>query len=372
MGRLTSHIDWLTALLLLCIGCFGLFILLTINASFFTAHLFFIFLGAVLMIACSRFDGVVVRWFAPIGYILSCVLIFLTHFSPEVRGASRWISVGGMQLLQPSELCKPLFLLAFAWLLEKYPPRQIRFLPLHILFFLVPFFLVYTQPDLGTSIVYFLMWFAMMIAGGLSLFVVALFGIGTFFLVPVVFSLLKEYQKARIFTFLDPALDPRGAGYNAIQAMIAVGSGQFFGRGLGRGTQSHLRFLPEFHTDFIFATLVEEFGFFGGLLLLLSYGLLFIRMIFVTFSSATHSLFVFSYSFGLFAMLLVQVFINAGMNMGLVPITGITLPLVSYGGSSVLSVAIGFGLLWALLHDKTTHHEVPGMASGPVAIEPIN
>ncbi|MBI5614414.1 rod shape-determining protein RodA, partial [Candidatus Gottesmanbacteria bacterium] len=364
MGRLTSNIDWLTTILLLCIGCFGLFILLTIQVSFFASHLFFLFLGAVLMVACSRFDGVVVRWFAPIGYILSCILIILTHFSPIVRGASRWISIGGTQILQPSELSKPLFLLAFAWLIEKFPPRQIRFLPLHVLFFLVPFLLVYTQPDLGTSIVYVLMWFAMMIAGGLSLFFVALFGLGAFFLIPIVFSLLKDYQRTRIFTFLDPALDPKGAGYNAIQAMIAVGSGQFFGRGLGRGTQSHLRFLPEFHTDFIFATLVEEFGFFGGFLLLVSYAVLFVRIIIVTFSDASHSLFVFAYSFGLFSMLLVQVFINVGMNMGLVPITGITLPLVSYGGSSVLSICMGFGFLWALLKDKTSRHEVPGIASG--------
>ena len=247
--------------------------------------------------------------------------------------------------------------------MEKYPPRQLRYFPIHFIFFFIPFLLVFTQPDLGTSIVYFFMWFSMMIAGGLSLFTVAFFGLVLFFLLPVGFSWLRDYQRTRILTFLDPALDPKGAGYNAIQAMIAVGSGQFFGRGLGRGTQSHLRFLPEFHTDFIFATLVEEFGFFGGFLLLLSYALLFIRIIIVTFTGAKHTLFVFTYAFGLFSMLLVQVFINAGMNMGLVPITGITLPLVSYGGSSVLSVAIGFGLLWALLKDKTTH--------GNVAIESL-
>ena len=143
-------------------------------------------------------------------------------------------------------------------------------------------------------------------------------------------------------------MDPKGAGYNALQAMIAVGSGQWFGRGLGRGTQSHLRFLPEFHTDFIFATLIEELGFLGGSLLLFGYAFLLYRIIAPVIRGVITDTRVFIYSFGLFAMLLSQIFINAGMNMGLIPITGITLPFVSYGGSSILSTAISFGILWAI------------------------
>ncbi len=174
---------------------------------------------------------------------------------------------------------------------------------------------------------------------------------GTFIslLLPFLWSHLASYQQSRILTFINPALDPKGAGYNALQSMIAVGSGQWWGRGLGRGTQSHLRFLPEFHTDFIFATLVEELGFLGGTLLLTGYAFLLYRIITPIFAGAVEDTRLFIYSFGLFAMLMSQIVINAGMNMGLFPITGITLPFVSYGGSSILSTAISFGILWALV-----------------------
>ena len=135
--------------------------------------------------------------------------------------------------------------------------------------------------------------------------------------------------------------------------MIAVGSGQLIGRGLGLGTQSHLRFLPEHHTDFIFATLVEELGFIGGLLLFSAYSILLIRIISPFFRGTRQEAGVFIYSLGLFTMLLSQIFINAGMNMGLMPITGITLPFVSYGGSSILSLTIAFGFLWAIQRGQT-------------------
>jgi rod shape determining protein RodA len=152
----------------------------------------------------------------------------------------------------------------------------------------------------------------------------------------------------RITTFLNPSFDPRGAGYNAFQAMITVGSGQLFGRGLGRGTQSHLKFLPEYHTDFIFATLVEELGFFGGLGLLLLYGFFLWRLIKPFLLVSEYDDVVFFYTIGFFFMILTQIIINTGMNMGIIPITGITLPFVSYGGSSLLSICIAIGILWSL------------------------
>jgi rod shape determining protein RodA len=246
-----------------------------------------------------------------------------------------------------------LFLLAFAYFIHKYPPRNIRNLPLHIGLFLVPFLLVYLQPDLGSSIIYGVFWLAMMLAGGMSVGVVVaaiVAGVAAF---PLFWAVLLPYQKNRVITFLDPAHDPGGAGYNALQAMIAVGSGMLWGRGLGRGTQSHLRFLPEHHTDFIFATLIEELGFLGGLLLLVLYAMLLVRILQPLLRPDESAPGVFTFSLGLFSMLLAQVFINSAMNMGIIPITGITLPFVSYGGSSILSWALCFAVLWALGRGKS-------------------
>jgi rod shape determining protein RodA len=347
MGRRTHHIDWITALILLCLGSFGLFILLTIGPSYFVPQLLFLILGFALLVGISYVDAEILWWFAPIGYVLSNVFLAMSYLGPHIRGATRWIVIFGAQI-QPSEFVKPFLLLAFAHFMTVYPPRTLRNLPVLFGLFIVPFLLVLRQPDLGTSLVYAGFWSSMLLAGGLPVwfFVLAAGITGT--LLPFIWSHLAPYQQSRIETFLDPALDPKGAGYNALQAMIAVGSGQWWGRGLGRGTQSHLRFLPEYHTDFIFATLVEELGFFGGTLLLAGYAFLLYRIIAPVIRGIVGDTRVFIYSFGLFAMLLSQIFINVGMNMGIIPITGITLPFVSYGGSSILSTAVSFGLLWAI------------------------
>jgi rod shape determining protein RodA len=347
MGRHTHHIDWITALILLCLGSFGLFILLTIGQSYFVSQLLYLILGFALLFGFSYIDPALLWWFAPIGYILANIFLAMSYLGPNIRGATRWIVIFGTQI-QPSEIVKPFLLLAFSHFMARYTPRKLGNFPILFILFTLPFLLVFRQPDLGTSLVYVGFWSAMLLAGGLPVWFmtcgVAVFG----GLLPFLWSHLAPYQQSRILTFLNPSLDPKGAGYNALQAMIAVGSGQWWGRGLGRGTQSHLRFLPEYHTDFIFATLIEELGFLGGTLLLAGYGFLLYRIIAPVLHGIVTDIRVFIYSFGLFAMLLSQIFINAGMNMGLIPITGITLPFVSYGGSSILSTAIAFGILWAI------------------------
>ena len=347
MGRYFGTIDGITTLLLFAIGCFGLFILLTIDQTLFIQQLFFLIIGFILFLFVANMDPAVLWWSAPFCYIASLFLVSISYLGPTIRGASRWIMIAGGQL-QPSEFVKPLLLLSFSWFIVRYPPRNIKYVPLHIILFLVPFLLVFKQPDLGSSLVYAGFWLSMMVAGGLSLLLLIVCIAGGPFLLPILWGLLREYQQARILTFLNPALDPKGAGYNALQSMIAVGSGKLFGRGLGRGTQSHLRFLPEYHTDFIFATLVEELGFIGGLLLLSAYFLLLSRIILPFLRGINQHDGVFVYSFGLLAMVMVQIVVNTGMNMGLIPITGITLPFVSYGGSSILSVAVSFGMLMSL------------------------
>jgi rod shape determining protein RodA len=351
MGRYTSNIDWITTLVILCLGCFGLFILLTINTGLFYQQLLSLVIGCILLYICSRIDPVVLWWFAPIGYIVGNILLVLAYFGPPIRGATRWIMIGTMQM-QPSEIAKPLFLLAFAFFIKKFSPRNLRTIPLHLILFLIPFILVFRQPDLGSSLVYICFWLAMLLAGGLPIYILILSVVSVGLLLPGIWNILLPYQKTRILTFFNPALDPMGAGYNALQAMIAVGSGMIFGRGLGRGTQSHLRFLPENHTDFIFASLIEELGFIGGVLLFSAYGALLYRIIQPFFRGISQEAGVFVYSLGLFTMFTSQIVINTGMNMGLIPITGITLPFVSYGGSSIFSSVIAFGFLWSLQRGK--------------------
>jgi len=336
---------------LLLLGLIGLFVLLTTSVGLFWQQLFFLVVGGFIIWFLSGLDPVILWWFAPYGYVLSIILLIASYLGEPIRGASRWIVVFGAQL-QPSEIVKPLLILAFARAAVSYSPRSWRWLTLHVGIFAVPFLLVFRQPDLGTSLVYTSSWLAMMVAGGLPL-ILFILGIAVATAgFPLFWHALAGYQKSRIFTFLNPAVDPRGAGYNALQAMIAVGSGQLFGRGLGMGTQSHLRFLPEYHTDFIFATLVEELGFVGGFVLLMLYGILLWQLIRPYVRGRVGSPFVFFYTTGLFGVLLTQVVINVGMNMGIIPVTGITLPFVSYGGSSILSLCVAFGLLLALRRQR--------------------
>lgn len=351
------HIDWVVFLCLILLGIAGLFILITTNVALFWQQFGFLILGALLMYVVSRFDSVIMWWFAPYGYAFSLLLLVISYFGPPIRGATRWIMIVGMQL-QPSEIVKPLLLLAFARLMTMYSPRLLRWFVLHGVALLVPVLLVFKQPDLGTAIVYVSSWFFMMIAGGLSLvfvtIVIAFLVLGA----PFLWHVLAPYQRSRIETFINPTLDPKGAGYNALQAMIAVGSGHWFGRGLGRGTQSHLRFLPEYHTDFIFATLVEELGFIGGISLLLLYTVLLWQLLLPHIRGKIENPFVFFYTVGLFGVLVTQVLINSGMNIGILPVTGITLPLVSYGGSSILSLCVAFGILFSLRRGVTSERDV--------------
>lgn len=357
MGKIFSAIDWVDLLILAFLSTFSIFLLLTISPALFQQQLFFIVIGVMLAVIVSSIDSGLLVWFAPWGYLLSIILLFLSYLSPAIRGAHRWIFIGSVQL-QPSEIDKPFLLLAFSWVLVYLPPRSFKNVLIHLLLFAFVFLLVFRQPDLGSAIVFGVFWTAMMIAAGFPIKVFAGIVIALTLFLPGIWGVLHEYQRTRIITFLNPGLDPKGAGYNALQAMIAVGSGKLTGLGLGRGTQSHLRFLPEFHTDFIFATLVEEFGFFGGTILLASYALLLWRIIRPLLTGIVQNLFVFVYAVGLFTMLLTQIVINSGMNMGIIPITGITLPLVSYGGSSILSLFISFGLLWSFRRQKSPESQI--------------
>ncbi len=345
IGQIRSHI--VDIFFLLCLALFGLFLLLSINSNLFIQQLLYLSGALVAMILISLIDVGLLVWLAPFAYVVGVLLLLISYVGPVIRGARRWILIGSAQL-QTSELVKPLFLLSCTWLIARLPPKTLRNVIIHSGVFLIPFFLIFKQPDLGTSLVYAVSWLSMMVAGGFSIrWLIVIVIVGSVF-TPFGWGRLHDYQKLRITAFFNPAFDPKGAGYSAVQSMIAVGSGQLVGRGLGRGTQSHLRFLPEYHTDFIFATLAEELGLAGGLLLLAVYGVILLRIFLPLSRGLVSNAMPFIYAVGLGMMLLTQLFINAGMNMGIIPITGITLPFVSYGGSSLLSIGILFGFMWVL------------------------
>ncbi len=283
-------------------------------------------------------------------YILSIVLLIATFvFGEPTRGSTRWINVGSFTI-QPSEFIKPLMIVALSSIAHTLELRRLTHSLIYFLLLLLPVTLIFLQPDLGSAIILTVIGVAIAFFAGTQYRVfistIAIFLVSF----PLIVNLLKPYQKDRIEVFLNPFSDPLGSGYSVIQSMIAVGSGKLFGRGLGHGTQSQLQFLPERHSDFIFASIAEELGFMGVMMVLASYIVLLNYLLKIAKDSqdTIGSLIV----IGVFSMLLFQVVINIGMNLGLLPVTGITLPLISSGGSSLLTTLISLGLVQSISRRK--------------------
>jgi len=343
MKKLFSNFDWgiLASLIILLI--LGLAMIRSVAPELFLQQLIYTLLGLLIFFSFSQIDYRIFPRLRNIFYFACLVGLVLTFiFGAVTRGSIRWIQIGGFTF-QPSELVKPFLILSFASFLTTKPITNYQSLITNLSLFILPALLIFGQPDLGSSLVVVFFWLAMAFVAGVPWRLVALVGFLAAIFLPLGWFFLQSYQKTRVLTFLNPFSDPLGAGYNMIQAMIAVGSGQIFGRGLGRGTQSHLRFLPERQTDFIFASLAEELGFLGALFLIFTYAFLLWRILKI--ASKTKEKFSFLVCLGVFGMLFVQTFINIGMNLGLVPITGITLPLISYGGSSLVATMISLGII---------------------------
>lgn len=282
--------------------------------------------------------------------IISLVLVLLLGDSH--LGAQRWVSLGPIAF-QPSEFAKLATILALANFLGSYNrwEKEGRIFLAASVMALLPFVLIVKQPDLGTSLIFIPMLIAMLLIWGLRYHYFIFAALTGLIGAPPMWGFLKDYQRKRILVFLDPGRDPLGAGYTAIQSKIAVGSGGLFGKGYMAGTQSQLQFVPEHHTDFIFCVIGEEWGFAGALLLLILYGLLF-RAAFQVVEHTTDikaKLLV----AGIAAVIFSQLFINIGMTIGLMPITGITLPLISYGGSSLVVTAIALGLILSVYKERS-------------------
>ena len=281
-------------------------------------------------------------------YISAAVLLFLLLFVHPVMGARAWFSFGPISF-QPADLAK----LALIALLAKYLSRRhveigdFRHIIVSGAYTLVFLLLILIEPDMGNAIIFGALWLGMMLVSGISqkhLIVLGL--IGLVVASSLWFGGLKSYQRARIISFINPASDIHGAGYNAYQAKIAVGSGELFGKGIGYGTQSKLRFLPEYQTDFIFAAFAEEWGFGGVILLLALYGLLFARLIQIARASATN--FDAFFTLGILFLFVAHLAIHVGISLGLLPVTGTTIPFMSSGGSHLVLEFASLGIVASL------------------------
>lgn len=281
--------------------------------------------------------------------VVVLALLFVWLFGANVRGSTRWIDLYFIRL-QPAELAKLAMIIIMAKFLDQHGERlkSFRYVLLSAVYVFIPVTLVLLEPDLGSALVIMAIWFSMLMFSKMSKKQIIIMIAGFMVLAVLAwFFALHDYQKERVFTFLNPNSDPRGSGYNVLQSIIAVGSGGLWGRGVGRGLQSQLKFLPERQTDFIFASTAEELGLLGGVIILGLYYVLLMRI--VRACRASRDNFGMYLTLGVFFMLFSQAVINIGMNLGLLPVTGIPLPLLSNGGSSLLTTLLSLGLVQSVI-----------------------
>ncbi|MDA0662700.1 MAG: rod shape-determining protein RodA [Proteobacteria bacterium] len=350
LTRKIWQINWSLVLLIVLVAGIGFAMLYSAANGSFTpwasAQMIRFGVGLVIMIGIALIDIRIWLRYAYTIYGLTLILLLGVEFAGVVKGgAKRWVELGFFQI-QPSEFIKIALVLALARYFHRLNIEDISnpitlITPLALVG--VPFALVLRQPDLGTALLILMGGGAVFFAAGVRLWKFALVVAAGATAVPVAWTFLHSYQKDRILTFLTPERDPLGAGYHILQSKIALGSGGVFGRGFMQGTQSHLSFLPEKQTDFIFTMLAEEFGLAGGLALLCLYTLLCLYSVAIALRSSNH--FGRLVAIGVTFTFFLFVFINIAMVMGLLPVVGLPLPLISYGGTAMLTVMAGFGLV---------------------------
>src|SRR3989344_951236 len=327
----------------LIIAFVGLASFYSIDPQLFRQQAIFLVLSLFAYLLFLNIDYRIFAHFSKYVYILiigSLLLLFFTGI--EARGAVRWLDLFGVRI-QFSEIIKPFFIIFIAHFLTKDDNRSFKNFITALLLTLPVFLLILKQPDLGNGMIYILTVFLMLFFYGFPLSYFAAIFAPTALLFPLIFNFLHSYQKERLISFLNPTHDPFGSSYNVVQALVSIGSGGLFGKGFGDATQSVLKFLPERHTDFIFATILESIGFVGGMLLIGCY----IWLLFHIYRISQNVSDEFSrlVIVGFYFILLIHIFLNIGMNIGIVPIVGITLPFASYGGSSLLTCFIMLGII---------------------------
>lgn len=339
-------------LLIVAVGCVGFVMLYSANKSldpWALRQMIRFGFGLAIMFGVVLVDIRIWLKHAYVIYGITFLLLLYVEIAGEIgMGAQRWIDLKFIQL-QPSEIMKIALVLALARFFHRLASEDIgrpTSLIVPILLVLAPTALVLAQPDLGTAVMLLMVGAAVFFVAGVRLWKFAVVVCAAIAAFPLAWDHLRDYQKDRILTFLNPENDPQGAGYHILQSMIAFGSGGVFGKGYLEGTQSHLNFLPERHTDFIFTMLAEELGLVGALLLLGLYTMIFIYGFAIAFSCRNH--FGRMLAIGLTANLFLYVFINMAMVMGLIPVVGIPLPMISYGGTAMMTVLFGFGLLMSV------------------------
>ena len=353
-----KSIDYILVTVILLIGIISCFAMYSTDGGQFKYHTnshilkFSIFFVLFIILSFIR-----IGFWHSLAYIFYtatlCMLVYVLLFGVTAQGSQRWINLYFLNL-QPSELMKIAIIVCFAKFYHRVQSESLHkvkniFIPIILL--ALPIYLVVAQPDLGTAI--------LIAASGLA--VIWLAGVRVRYFVysfltllvcaPFVISILKPYQKLRILTFFNPERDPTGAGYQILQSKIAVGSGGLFGKGYLKGTQSYLEYLPEKHTDFIFTLFSEEFGFLGSLILLMLYLVMIFRILRIGHLSKSY--FAKFYCFGFVSALFIYIAVNMSMVLGLLPIVGSPLPILSYGGSALLSIMIGFSIVMSCkIYDK--------------------
>lgn len=373
MHRIKSifvNIDWILISSVFFICMAGLFTMDSFQAQgvghskLFNKQIIWIIISSISLLVASNIDWsflkntkVVVILFGLSVGLLALLFVLGSVF----KGAQSWFNFGAFSF-QPVDLVKLVVILILA---KYFSRRHIEIANVrHILvsgsYVFVIFALVFLQPDFGSAIIISVVWLGMVLVSGISkkhLLAVIFIGLTAFCF--LWFFIFKPYQKDRIKTFINPLTDIHGSGYNAYQSKIAVGSGEVFGKGIGYGTQSKLQFLPEYETDFIFAAFAEEWGFVGVVLLFILYGLVFWRILSISSKSGRN--FEMLFGIGLAVLFFVHTSINIGMNIGLLPVTGNTLPFMSYGGSHLLSEFLGLGILMGMrVSSRAVHKEVSG------------
>lgn len=339
--RSYAHEPWLAGAILITLT-FGTIILRSVAGYAFPSYFLYIALALLAFLLFSQLDFLVLQSFSTLLYGFSVFLLTLPILIGEVtRGTIRWIQIGGFTL-QPAEIARPFLILFIAQYLTREELTVRRFFVATALF-MGPTFLILLAPSLGVSVLAAVGFVGVVLSLRFNkrlLITAVLMGL---MLLPFSWFLLADYQKERVEALFSPSQDPQGIGYNSIQALITVGSGGWTGRGLGEGVQTQLYFLPERHTDFIFASVSEELGFVGAFFVIILLFFLLWRILSVVTRAKNYT--ARAYAAGVFLTLFAQIMVHIGMNMGLFPITGLPLPLVSLGGSSLLANMIMLGMV---------------------------
>ncbi len=351
--RIFQCFDW--TLLVLVLGICSIGIVNIYSAAYslgdmqiphYLKQVQWVLLGLFFMFVVFLIDYRIINEVAYVIYGLSVALLLVVFlYGYTTHGSQRWISLGGFSF-QPSELMKLTVVLALARYFDDHKsnePYKLKELFFPFLIVLLPFLLILKQPDLGTALVIMIIFVSMVFFIGVNWKSVAIVSTGCLMLMPLGWHFLKDYQKDRLVMFLNPDNDPLGAGYHIIQSMIAIGSGGIFGKGFLKGSQTQLKFLPEQQTDFVFSVFAEEWGFFGAFILII----LFMALIFWCLKIALHSrdLLGTLIAFGITAFISWEAFINMGMVLGVLPVVGIPLPFLSYGGSAMIALMMATGFL---------------------------